>query len=535
MKYGITVALLLLLSLLGSVSAQDWNAVHLGNNVIDPDNRVMWSEGAAMTYDFGAVYSGYPYGRDKCSPTGWQTMSAPNTAYNPAAHRYQRQMVAYSDCHMLGAFIVASYLVYSCDNAAKWSYLKDYNTWDCARGYYVAVPEDPAGNGECTCDQGRQATAHPIEIGTGNMSESATDFVSGDGRLRFDRYYNSNPLNPDRRASGWWNAYSARHITSLDAGRKSSRSAIHYAASSGVYASAEQACVLGVADLANDRGANAANPAYAGVTGSYVDGRCQLSNGGSVPVLNTGTADLFVGIILDASVGATVFRPDGNYYQFSCRQGVCTSFGQSKITLVTSSAGYTLTAENGDVESYDFNGNLQKIVSRDGYMQTLTYNTSSNTDVATIQSVTDSSGRTLAFAYNVFGSLSQLTLPDGTAVQYGYEADGRLTSVTYADGSSIGYKYENTAFPQAMTAWVDESGGTYATWAYDNTTGMATASALAGNVDTSTLSYSGNTTTLTDNLGTARTYTFQGVARGSRLLSVSGAHLQRLHRSEHDL
>lgn len=279
----------------------------------------------------------------------------------------------------------------------------------------------------------------------------------------------------------------------------------------------------GVADIAHKQGDNAANPNYAGVTATYLgNGQCQLSSGDIIPVLNTGGLQVISGAIVDASVGVAVFRPDGSYYYFSCRSDGCVSFEQSKLTLTATTSGYTLATENGDIESYDAHGNLSRIVSRDGYTQNLTYNSSAESDVATVSSVTDSYGRALSFTYNTNGLLGQLTLPDGTSVKYGYDVGGHLTSVTYPDGSAIGYKYENTNFPYALTAWVDETQQTYATWTYDNTSGMATGSALAGNVDTSTLSYSGSATTLTDNLGTQRTYNFQQIAGGTRLVSITG-------------
>ena len=525
MKRWLFTLLCSLLALAPAVYAQNWNAYHWGNQINDPNNRVMWSESAAKAYDAPAANSSYPYGPQYCHPIGWKVDGYPNTSYNDYSHTYRRTMIAYSDCGKLDTFSVASYTVFSCDGAARWSYNADYNVWGCYVGYYVAAPGDPAGNGQCECGQGRVATAHPIEVGTGNMSESAVDFVSGDGRLRLERYYNSNPLNPDNGAPGWRDGYSARHISSLDASLKSAlpTAPTHYASSSSVYGSASAACVQGVADIANKQGDNAANPKYTGVTATYLgNGQCQLSSGDVIPVLNTGGLQVISGTIADASVGVAVFRPDGSYHYFSCRSDGCVSFDQSKLTLTASASGYTLIAENGDVESYDANGNLSKVVSRDGYEQSLTYNTSAESDVATVSSVTDSYGRALSFTYNANGLLGQLTLPDGTLVKYGYDVAGHLTSVTYADGSAIGYKYENTNFPHALTAWVDEAQQTYATWTYDNTTGMATGSALAGNVDTSTLSYSENATTLTDNLGTQRTYNFQNIAGGTRLVSVTG-------------
>jgi RHS repeat-associated protein len=352
------------------------------------------------------------------------------------------------------------------------------------------------------------------------MSESATDFVSGDGQLRFDRHYNSNPLNPDGGGLGWKNAYEARHIEIIDKGLKSPlHGATDYAASSsGVYSSASAACEQGVADIVNGIGGATGNPAYTGVTASYSgNGQCQLSNGEVVGVLTTDGAAAYSNPDADASSGVAVFRPDGSEDYFTCLDGTCVSLGQSELSLTASSAGFMLTAQNGDVENYDLSGNLLQITARDGYVRTIARNADD-----TIHTVTDNHGRQLVFAYNANGALSQLILPDQGTVTYGYDPAGRLTSVTYPDLSTIGYQYTNPNYLHALTAWIDESNTTYASWTYDNTTGMATTSALAGNVDTSTLSYNGDATTVTDNLGIQRTYNYLDSAGGLRLASIVG-------------
>ena len=522
MKHWLLVAAYCLLALAPTARAQNWNAVAFGTY----HNYVKWSEADAKASLQAAATSTAPYGSPTCVAAGWRMLPYPNSHYS--GHQYTREMAAYSVCTYENgqkeAFMQAMYDVYTCDNVTSWVFDKYYGNWYCEAGYYLALPPPPASGGDCNCDQGRVATAHPIEVGTGNMTESAMDFASGDGRLTFARHYNSNPSLPDVGITGWQNEYAGRHLYPISRGSMRPNIVASDGSSiSSVYSSAAAACVQGMADIVQGLGATAGNSAYAGVTATYLgSGQCMLSNGDVVPILNTGTAQVIVGNITDASTGVTVLRPDGASYHFACKPSTCVSYGQSKIALVMNSSGYALTAENGDVESYDVNGNLQQIVGRDSYTRTLTYNTSSSSDVASVSTVTDSRGRVLSLTYNDNGQLNQLTLPDGTWVKYGYEPLGGLASVGYADGSSVGYKYESANFPKALTAWVDESQQTYATWTYDNTTGAATASALAGNVDTSTLVYSGNATTLTDNLGTQRTYNFQTVAGGTRLVSVSG-------------
>jgi RHS repeat-associated protein len=523
------VLLMLSVSVLGmslavsTVHAQNWNAVHFGNHV-DGNNRVMWDEATARAYDAPAANSFYPYGQ-WCSHNGWQLNSS-GTALHADGHTFIREMDASNVCRLNGTsppetFITASYQVSTCVNGSRWTYDKRYGNWFCETGYYVSLQGDSPANGHCSCDQGRAATAHPIEIGTGNMSEEATDFSSGDGRLRFERHYNSNPLNPTVAGRGWKNAFEARHIVSLDTLAKSMLpgAGTAFTTSSTVYSDAADACTQGVADVAQSGlGGTSPNPTYQGVTATYLgNGQCQLSTGVVIPVMNTSATLAYQQPVPDAVSPVVVLRPDGNSYTFACHNGACNPMGQGEPSLSASAAGFTLVAENGDVETYDINGNLQTIASRDGYTQTVSHNSD-----GTIHTVIDNHGRQLLFGYNISGLLGQLTLPDQTQVVYGYDASNHLTSVTYADASVVSYQYGSSTFLDALTAWVDENNVTYASWQYDPTNGMATSSALAGNVDTSTLVYAGNATTLTDNLGTSRTYNFQDVAGGVRLTSING-------------
>lgn len=532
MKYRLLLVICFLVALFPSVKAQEWNTTVYAENANGGVNHVVWDESAALSELNAPANSGWPYGLAYCSPTGWSVDTGPSdTYYNANTHTYERMMGAASNCNgkigNYGIFQnIAAYVVYTCDGSTIWTFDKEYKDWFCESGYYLALLGDAASNGNCHCKEGKVSTPYPIEIGTGNMSESATDFVSGEGRLRFDRYYNSNPLNPGSGGHGWQSTYDLRHIAPLNRGVKlpppaiTTKSSIH----SAVYDSASAACTTGITDIAQGMGSLAGNASYTGVTATYAgNGQCRLSNGTVVSVLHTNASLAYSAPMSDAQWGVTVFRPDGASYYFSCANGTCNAFGQSELILSVTSSGFVVIAENGDVENYDLNGNLLKITTRDGYTQTIARNASIAPGIpATINTVTDSYGRVLTFAYNANGQLSTLTLPDQTTVQYGYDGSNRLISVAYADGSSVGYQYTNTKFVNALTAWIDEAKNTYATWTYDTTTGYATGSALAGNVDTSTLSYGTNATTLTDNLGTQRTYNYQDIAGALRLASVSG-------------
>ncbi|MGO4702708.1 RHS repeat-associated core domain-containing protein [Dyella sp. 2RAB6] len=519
MKRWILLLLTGLLFWAPMAGAQNYNAVSTY-----PQNQVQWDGPAAQAWEESslaaawAAYFSAVGSPEKCWLMDWHVEPS-GTSYTPPLHTTEMEADAHCVIPPSPDILVYSpyavYWVYTCDPGYNWGPTEaNPNVRGCNAGYFLGKPGNNPADGNCMCSGGEKAVPLPIDLGSGNMSESASDYVSGNGRLRFDRSYNSNPQNAAGNR-GWSNAFAARRITSIAAGAKSSVSGGSTAFFSATYSSADGACTSGVAELASR------DSAYSGVTATNSgNGQCTLSNGEVLRIYNTNPSLAYSAPITDAVAGITVFRPDGRNYYFTCFNGVCQSSGQSTITLVANSGGYSLTAENGDVESYDPNGRLLKITSRDGYAQTFARADVGNANV--ISSVTDSYGRQLGFGYDGSARLTQLTLPDETNVQYAYDELGNLASVTYADGKSITYKYESANFPQAMTAWVDEGNANYATWTYDATTGKALSSALNGNVYTNAVSYSGNATTVTDNLGAQRTFNYQDSAGGMRLVSVSG-------------
>ena len=117
---------------------------------------------------------------------------------------------------------------------------------------------------------------------------------------------------------------------------------------------------------------------------------------------------------------------------------------------------------------------MRGIRSRNGYTQTLQYNSSNQ-----LAAVTDSYNRSLAFTYES-GLLGTVTTPDSLTLTYGYSAAAgrsRLTTVTYSTSPPVKrtYLYENDSLPTALTGILDESGNRYATWTYD-ASGRATSS-----------------------------------------------------------
>lgn len=78
---------------------------------------------------------------------------------------------------------------------------------------------------------------------------------------------------------------------------------------------------------------------------------------------------------------------------------------------------YSVTTDDGTVWDYGYDGKLRTIALRNGYSQSLTYDSSGNNSL-----VTDSFGRTLTFSYSPQGLLTSVTVPGGQVYQYSYLA-----------------------------------------------------------------------------------------------------------------
>jgi RHS repeat-associated protein len=223
--------------------------------------------------------------------------------------------------------------------------------------------------------------------------------------------------------------------------------------------------------------------------------------------------------ILTSPAGAVAERADGQVVGFNVSGGVGTPDSDVDLTLVQSGSNWVLTDSDDTVETYgppDSTSHCQllTIKARDGYTQTLSYN--SNGQLTT---VTDSYNRTLTLAY-ASGLLTTVTTPDGLVLTYAYNSSGltsgddRLVSVSYSTSSATSqtYLYENTSFPFALTGIIDEDDNRFATWTYDGF-GRGTSSQYAGGANLTTISYgvdgSGNpVNTVTNALGQQTVYKF---------------------------
>ncbi|MFZ3017857.1 MAG: hypothetical protein WA056_05315 [Gallionella sp.] len=232
------------------------------------------------------------------------------------------------------------------------------------------------------------------------------------------------------------------------------------------------------------------------------------------------------------------------------------------VSASGNATGWTYRNDQDEVETYDAVGRLLSITNKAGLVQTLTYsdNTAgpnggyvlSATGIATatilpagkLIRVTDPAGRTLQFGYDAAGRAVKMIDPAGGIYLYTYSgtlATDHLTSVTYPDGKTRTYLYGEPAnvsttpaagvsYAHALTGIIDENGNRYASWTYD-AQGRATSSehgAFGSGIDKVTLAYTapdanGNsTTTVTDVMGTTRTYNFNTILGVVKNTGITG-------------
>jgi YD repeat-containing protein len=223
-----------------------------------------------------------------------------------------------------------------------------------------------------------------------------------------------------------------------------------------------------------------------------------------------------------SGTSVTIRRNDGKAYNFQQSAGgwIADADVPDRLEELKDSAnvrtGWRYTTADQSVETYTATGQLTSLADRSGLAQTLTYSDASTPATVApaaglLLRVTDSFGHQLSFTYDSSSRLSTLTDPAGSLYRYGYDANNNLVSVTYPDGASKTYHYENTSFSHALTGITDENGNRFATYAYD-AQGRGISTEHAGGAQRVSLAFNADgSTTVTDALGTARTYQFQTI------------------------
>ncbi len=217
-------------------------------------------------------------------------------------------------------------------------------------------------------------------------------------------------------------------------------------------------------------------------------------------------------------------------------------------TRIGASGGseWVLQRSNGDTEIYNSAGQLQSKTALGGTNK-ITYIYSTTATLASVApspgfliQMTDQSGRQLNFTYDAIGHMVLMTDPMGGTYRYSYDVNspGDLISVTYPDGKVRQYLYNEAAninngvpcegasnnLPRRLTGITDENNVRFAIFKYQ-CNGLAISTEHQANVDKYSFSYLDYlvemNTTVTDPLGTTRSYKYSNVLGVNRLTGIT--------------
>ena len=218
-------------------------------------------------------------------------------------------------------------------------------------------------------------------------------------------------------------------------------------------------------------------------------------------------------------------------------QGVWVANSHTRATVeniedaVGNVIGWRYTSGEDTVDDYDVEGRLVARTYRNGTSLAFSYVDALGDSIESdrLDSITDSFGNRLSFAYAGDGGLSGMIDPAGARYHYAYDAHGMLETVTYPDDDDDPtnnpvrrYHYELPGRPWALTGISDERGIRLATYAYDNE-GRGVMSEHAGGANRVDISYpTADTAVVTNSLGRDTVYRFQQIGNARKLTRVEG-------------
>ncbi len=261
--------------------------------------------------------------------------------------------------------------------------------------------------------------------------------------------------------------------------------------------------------------------------------------------------DSFDRRVLVDGANVVVYRPDGKSLRFVPGGSAWVTDADTSDRLVElqdppgTRTGWQLFVANGDeLETYDASGKLLTIQARSGLTQTLIYSdgtggpnggfvldvngnpTATPLPAGVLIRAVDNFGRVLAFGYNSAPRTVKMTDPAGAIYRFVYVGE-MLASITFPDNKVRTYVYNESAntgganLPSALTGIVDENDARFATFKYDSQQRSVSTEHALGAMRY-TFSYTTGATTVTDPLGTARTYNFQNTLGAFKNTGITG-------------
>jgi hypothetical protein len=193
-----------------------------------------------------------------------------------------------------------------------------------------------------------------------------------------------------------------------------------------------------------------------------------------------------------------------------------------RLSVVLNEAGQrvgvrVVNGESDAIEEYSLQGKLIASTARNGAVTHYKYSDSTTPEAVAprpglLIEVGDDFAHKILFTYSSDGLMRAMIDPSGGVYSYFYSA-GILEKVIYPDGSSKRYIYgepDKTGGlfqPYLLTGIFDENNVRFATYSYEKGySGRASSTEHAGGVEKFTATYSAYDTTVTDPLGTQKTY-----------------------------
>jgi RHS repeat-associated protein len=197
-------------------------------------------------------------------------------------------------------------------------------------------------------------------------------------------------------------------------------------------------------------------------------------------------------------------------------------------TLTSSGGAFTFTATSGMQQVFLANGHLNYVQDTNGNRITLGYNAQNQLSTLTYANPADTSepSEVLTLTYNAQGFVSQVTDGTGNTWTYQYDLAGHLLAVAAPGSLTTTYTYDTSSNGETVNALlsITHADGSQQAFTYDAATGRLTGTSQNGGADPLTYSYGGEAeVTTTDAASNQSTVWFNDLGVASRTEDARGS------------